>query len=328
MRRFAFGLQSEHRPLIALCDPDRAMSKAAARSWGIGCVVAIALASLGVLSVSAAAGAVSIAPAGASRDVGLSEAAHARGAEARSLAVLSSPRTDRGIVQSVSAGALVLKVLDGSTLVARVDAKTRVFVNGKRAAILAVERGFVAVVTYEPGKRGEKAKAAREVQAFGTPRPSSTSAGADSGIVQSVSASGLVLKTLDRRTRLVVRIDKKTRAFVNGKPASILAVEPGFVAVVRRLLGQPAREVWAFAPRHERGARLDLGVVRSLTPGAIVLGKAGGGSVAIELDARTRVFVNGKAGSIHEVEPGFVAVVRRLLGQPAREVWAFGRLVP
>ena len=303
------------------------MSKAAARSWGIGCVVAIALASLGVLSVSAAAGAVSIAPAGASRHVGVSEAAHARGAEARSLAVLSSPRTDRGIVQSVSAGELVLKVLDGSTLVAGIDAKTRVFVNGKRASILAVERGFVAVVTYEPGKRGEKAKAAREVQAFGTPRPSSAPAGADSGIVQSVSASALVLKTLDRST-LVVRIDKKMRAFVNGKAGSILAVKPGFVAVVRRLLGQPAREVWAFAPQHEQGARLDLGVVPSLTPGAIVLGKAGGGSVAIELDARTRVFVNGKAGSIHDVEPGFVAVVRRLLGQPAREVWAFGRLVP
>ena len=323
------------------------MSKAATRSWGIGCAVAIALASLGVLSVSAAAGAVSIAPAGASRHVGVSKAAHARGAEARSLAVLSSPRTDRGIVQSVSAGELVLKVLDGSTLVARVDAKTRVFVNGKRASILDVERGFVAVVTYEPGKRGEKAKAAREVQAFGTPRPSSTPAGADSGIVQSVSASELVLKTLDRST-LAVRIDKRTRAFVNGKPASILAVEPGFVAVVtakdeqqggkakgigkgkpkERPTGNEGREVWAFAPQHEQGARLDLGVVRSLTPGAIVLGKAGGGSVAIALDARTRVFVNGKAGSIHDLEPGFVAVVRRLLGRPAREVWAFGSLAP
>jgi len=67
----------------------------------------------------------------------------------------------------------------------------------------------------------------------------------DRGIVQSVSASALVLKTLDRST-LVVRIDKKMRAFVNGKAGSILAVKPGFVAVVRRLLGQPAREVWAF----------------------------------------------------------------------------------
>jgi hypothetical protein len=246
------------------------------------------------------------------------------------LIVQKGPRTDRGIVQSVSTGAIVLKVLDGTVLAIPVNKKTRVLLNGKRASILDVEPGFVAVVTYEGGKRGTKTPAAREVQAFSAPsQPHPASFDGGRGTVQSVSPSGLVLGAPDGGT-LRIRIDKKTRVLLNGKRASILDVEPGFVAVVTYKKVRPkqpgggvAQTVWAFAPQGGGTARPDQGVVQSLAAGAIVL-DVGGGTLRIELDARTRVFVNGKARTIREVEQGFAAVVRRLPGGPAREVWAFG----
>jgi hypothetical protein len=68
-------------------------------------------------------------------------------------------RAERGIVQSVSRTAIVLKELDGSTLTIRVDAKTRVFLDGKRASLLDVHPGFVAVVKRERNR-------AREIRAF------------------------------------------------------------------------------------------------------------------------------------------------------------------
>src|SRR4051812_27727704 len=66
----------------------------------------------------------------------------------------------RGIVQSVSAHSLDVRTLDGATLTVRVDGRTRVTVNGRRAVLAAVARGFVAVVKFDD--RG----AAREVQVF------------------------------------------------------------------------------------------------------------------------------------------------------------------
>jgi hypothetical protein len=69
------------------------------------------------------------------------------------------PRMDSGIVQSVSRSAFVLKELDGSTLTIRVDAKTRVLLDGKRASLLEVRPGFVAVVRHEQNR-------AQEIRAF------------------------------------------------------------------------------------------------------------------------------------------------------------------
>ena len=68
-------------------------------------------------------------------------------------------KVERGIVQSISRRAIVLKELDGSTLTMRVDVKTRVFLDGKRASVLSVQRGFVAVVKRERNY-------AREIRAF------------------------------------------------------------------------------------------------------------------------------------------------------------------
>lgn len=70
-------------------------------------------------------------------------------------------RHERGIVQTVSQRGLELRTLDGAIVSVRVDARTRVTVNKRRASLTDVGRGFVAVVRIDD--RG----LARELQAFG-----------------------------------------------------------------------------------------------------------------------------------------------------------------
>jgi hypothetical protein len=80
-------------------------------------------------------------------------------------------RDERGIVQTVAARGLELRTLDGAVLTVRVDARTRVTVNRRRATLADVQRGFVAAVRIDD--RG----LAREVQAFGVAAPDSSRSG-------------------------------------------------------------------------------------------------------------------------------------------------------
>lgn len=236
------------------------------------------------------------------------------------------PGSERGVVQSVSASGLMLKTLDGSTVAAAVDARTRVLIDGKPASILDVRPGFVAVVSF----RGASGQAALEVDAFTTSPSLPARVEPAAGVVRSISRSELVLTSLDGTT-VHFRVDASTRVLVDGKPASILDVHPGFVAVVRpgtatgNGSGQKAgelREVFAFAPARQRGAHLYSGAVASVSVHAIALRARSGGTFRLALAANTRVFLDGTPASIDAVEPGDVAVVRT---GPRREVWTFRR---
>jgi hypothetical protein len=59
--------------------------------------------------------------------------------------------TDRGIVQAVRHGRLVLRELDGSTVTIRVDRSTQIFLDGRRVRLRAIRRGDVADVTTHAG---------------------------------------------------------------------------------------------------------------------------------------------------------------------------------
>lgn len=234
------------------------------------------------------------------------------------------PSSERGVVQSVSAGGLVLKRLDGSTVAVAVDKRTRVLIDGKPASILDVRPGFVAVVSF----RGASGQAALEVDAFSTSAALPARVESAAGIVRSVSQAELVLRSLDGST-VRVSLAGETRVLLDGKPASVADLRPGFVAVVRPQAptgnGQGkkpggARSVFAFAPASQRGAHLYSGVVVAVSVHAIVLRAGAGGTFRVALAARTLVFVDGKRASIRGVRPGGVAVVRT---GSRRELWAF-----
>jgi hypothetical protein len=75
----------------------------------------------------------------------------------------------RGIVQTVTTKAVVLRRLDGSTVTVAVDGKTKVFVDGRRTTIADVEPGFVAFVVWPAGKPAQELRTFSLPPGYGRP---------------------------------------------------------------------------------------------------------------------------------------------------------------
>jgi hypothetical protein len=143
---------------------------------------------------------------------------------------------DRGIVQSVSGDALVLKALDGTTVTIAVDSSTRVLVNGQPATLADVRPGAVAAATH-PG-RGP----ARVIRVFDSSQQAVPVV--DRGVVRAVSASLILLRRADGTT-LAIAVGPSTRVLVNGQPATIASVGRGMTAAVRHAGSHPALAIRA-----------------------------------------------------------------------------------
>jgi hypothetical protein len=124
----------------------------------------------------------------------------------------------RGIVQSVGAKGVVVKELDGSTVRIPVSQRTHVFVDGRLASLRDVRPGFVASAAWKAGQP------AHELQAF----DASTSV----AVVDSVAPRAVVV-TDDAGTTITIRVTPRTRVLIDGKPAALGAVKPGYSLVLR-----------------------------------------------------------------------------------------------
>jgi hypothetical protein len=141
-----------------------------------------------------------------------------------------SVQVDRGVVQSVDAGQIVLRTLDGGSLSFRVVLRTRVRLNGRPAAITDIRPGFVAEVASDGRSR------ALLVRAFETSSPAPTIS--EKGVVSAVSKTAITLTT-DAGTRTIA-LDSSTRFRVVGLPGGPHAVRPGAIVVVSLAPDAPA----------------------------------------------------------------------------------------
>jgi len=141
---------------------------------------------------------------------------------------------DRGIVQSVSATQVVLRALDGSTITITVGPKTRVFLNETPAPLSAIQPGYVA------GALHDGARPAVYVRAVGrVVIPLMI----DKGIIVSVSATSLVLRTFAGPA--TITIGPATTVTLNGEPAGIGDLRPGYIAEVAHRGSDPALQIRA-----------------------------------------------------------------------------------
>jgi hypothetical protein len=138
----------------------------------------------------------------------------------------------------------------------------------------------------------------------------------DSGVVQSVSPTALNLRELDG-TVVSLAVGPATRVRVNGKPARLEDVRPGFVATVLHIGAQPAVAVRAFG---KIPVLVDRGVVTSLSPGTIALRREDGTTVTVPLDGATKFRRLGVAARRAAARPGAVVAVTHPDGGTARVV--------
>jgi hypothetical protein len=205
------------------------------RPWS-ATLVALALFATVVLAAGPSGGGVGVAAA-----AGPEAAVLAKPVQVKPQVKDPAARSGQGIVQSVSARAVVLKELDGSTVSVPVDAKTRVLVDGKPASLRAVKPGFVVVAKWKAGK------ATQELQAFDL----SGQNAAGVAVVESVSADAVVVKEA-RGSTVTIPVDAKTRVLIDGKPASLRDVKPGYYTVITNVKGsrgnKPASELRFLRP--------------------------------------------------------------------------------
>jgi hypothetical protein len=124
----------------------------------------------------------------------------------------------RGIVQSVAAKAIVLRELDGTMVRVPVAPSTHVFLNGQRATLSVAQPGLVALASWKAGKP------ATSLQIFDS--------SATVAVVRSVAAQSVVV-SLPSGASDTIRIGPKTHVLLDGKPAQLRAVKPGYLLVLR-----------------------------------------------------------------------------------------------
>jgi hypothetical protein len=145
----------------------------------------------------------------------------------------------------------------------------------------------------------------------------------DRGVVQSISSSQIVLRGLDGST-LVFTIAPRTQVLLNGAPAGVSAIQPGFTAQVSHTAAGKALVIRAFGkPRAVK--QVDKGVIASVSATLIVLREPGGGFVSVSVGPQTTVILNDVPASLSELRPGYLAAVLHYGAQPAREVRALKR---
>jgi len=145
----------------------------------------------------------------------------------------------------------------------------------------------------------------------------------DSGVVQSISATQIVLRGLDGST-LNFAIAPRTQVLLNGSPSSWTAIQPGFSAAVAHTAAGKAVTIRAFGkPRAVK--QIDKGAIVSVSAFLIVLHQANGATVAVSVGPQTSVILNDVAASLSDLRPGYLAAVLHYGAQPAREIRALRR---
>jgi hypothetical protein len=126
------------------------------------------------------------------------------------------------------------------------------------------------------------------------------------GVVQSTGSSSLVLRALDG-VELVVPVGPQTRVRLNGLPATLADIRPGFVAVTVRAGDGPALRVRAFGRAKHAS---EQGRVIRVAPRLLVV-RTESGRVRIALTGRTVVRRNGRVAAAGVLRRGMRVVVQQ-----------------
>lgn len=155
----------------------------------------------------------------------------------------------------------------------------------------------------------------------GTARAARTALTIDRGVVQSVSPTQIVLRELDGSS-VSLAVGPNTRVLLNGLPAQLGDIQPGFVAAVTHNGSRPARVVRAFG---RVAPIVDRGVVVSASPEQLVIRRLAGGLLTLKLTAATRIRLNGGPATVADIRPGMLARVTHTRAGVARLVQLVGR---
>jgi hypothetical protein len=129
------------------------------------------------------------------------------------------------------------------------------------------------------------------------------------GRVDAVGSDSVTLK-LRKGASVTVQVNGDTKIVVNGQAGTLADIHVGYVAAAKLSKGGgPAKALRAHEP--PAAGTVVHGLVDAVGSDSITLKKKDGTSVTIGVTADTKIRVNGKAGTLADVEAGYRATVRR-----------------
>jgi len=143
----------------------------------------------------------------------------------------------------------------------------------------------------------------------------------DRGIVQSVSTTQIVVRELDGSS-VALTVDGTTRVLLNGLPAQLTDIRPGFVAAVSHNGSRPARLIKTWG---RVATTVDRGVIASVDGRQFTLRRADGSQLTLRITPSTRVRLNGFPATVAAIRPGRVARVTYTADGRAKLVQLAGR---
>lgn len=143
-----------------------------------------------------------------------------------------APVLDSGIVQWVSAGQVVLRLLDGNSITITVGPRTKVFLNDVAAPLSAVRQGYVASALHDGNRPAVYLRAVGRAQLV-----------VEKGVIAGVATNSLVLRTASGL--ITITVGSSTRVQLNGHSASVTDLRPGYSAEVSHRGSDPALQIRA-----------------------------------------------------------------------------------
>jgi hypothetical protein len=136
------------------------------------------------------------------------------------------------------------------------------------------------------------------------------------GIVQSVDPAGVVLRALDG-TEITVPLVAETRYRLNGRPATIADLRPGFVAEVVMSASGAAIVVRAFGVVERP---VEHGAIARLAARGLVLRRGQGDTIRIPINNRTVVWRGGSRVALRTLRRGMAVDVALTANGAARVI--------
>lgn len=211
----------------------------------------------------------------------------------------------RGIVDSVGTDSITLKHKDGSTLTIAVTSDTKIRVNGAPGVLSDIQPGFRAEV-----RRNSDGSARAIIAKDPAFKP------VVHGVVDAVGSDSITLK-LRNGDLLTMAVTSDTKIHLKCGPGSLSDIEVGFRAHVKRNSDGSARRIQAVQPHFKCVVH---GTVSAVGSDSLTLTHPNGFTLAIGVTADTKIFVNGAAASLADIQIGYRATVRRNNDGTARRI--------
>jgi preprotein translocase subunit YajC len=211
-----------------------------------------------------------------------------------------------GIVDSVGTDSITLKLKkDGSSLTIAVTADTKIRVNGSPGALSDIHAGFRAEV---------KQNSDGSAKAINAKDPEFKSE--VHGLVSAVGTDSITLK-LKNGDSVEIAVTSDTKIHLKCGPGTLADIEVGFRAKVKRNSDGSARRIQAVQPHFRCVVH---GTVSAVGSDSLTLTLKSGASLTVGVTADTKIFVNGAAGSLSDIQVGYEANVKRNNDGTARRI--------